>query len=695
MFENFHLFLGRFHPLVLHLPIGILAAVFVLELAAWRGKLKALQVAVPFLLKLAALTAFVSAALGYMLAKSGDYDPQLVDWHQWSGFALVVATVALLIVRQRDQATPAVYRGVLLTTAGLLGLTGHLGGSLTHGSGYLMTYFPGTPTQTVSDWTLPDSIQTVDEARVFDDLIMPLVTNRCGECHSPEKQKGELTLTTKAGWDAGGSEGPLLVAGDAFSSLFFRRIILPRDHEEAMPPEGKRALTAEEVALLGWWINEGAAYDSRVADLSPDPTVAAALETLRPTNPLLLLDIDSPSPSRLEALRAEGIPVAQLAEAEPFVSVRLTHRSDIDGDLLKRLQPVADQVTELYLGHSNVDDNLLSELGTFKHLQRLHVENTAITDDGLRNLEALPYLASLNLYGTAITDAGLEHVAALPHLKDLYVWQTDVSTSGVERLLAQQPRLHVERGIDVGTLFGDAQLGTPQIIADKTLFSDSLRVTLDFPLQGAELYYTLDGSEPTEEALRYADPLLLTGSTVVKVQARKEGWADSDVAISSFVKVGRTVESFDLRDAPAERYEGNGAATLIDLTLGDQDFRSGAWLGFEGGDLYGTLDLGDTVPVQNITVSCLEDVNAWIFFPVGLTVSVSTDGRTFQEVGTRSYPSTADFRSPSIQKYILSLDAPTDARYVRVHVRGQRTLPDWHPNSGSKAWLFVDEVFVD
>src|SRR6204780_5662703 len=64
-------FLGRFHPLVVHLPIGLVLLVPVLEFA---GKLRpALHEAAEFVLSLSVLSCLLALTLGYLLAYgSGD-----------------------------------------------------------------------------------------------------------------------------------------------------------------------------------------------------------------------------------------------------------------------------------------------------------------------------------------------------------------------------------------------------------------------------------------------------------------------------------------------------------------------------------------------------------------------------------------------------------------------------------------------
>src|SRR5215470_17818728 len=71
-------FVGRFHPLAVHLPIALVLLVAVLECAGVFQRGKPLRSAAAFVLTLAAASALVAAFLGWMLGRSGGYEGSLV-----------------------------------------------------------------------------------------------------------------------------------------------------------------------------------------------------------------------------------------------------------------------------------------------------------------------------------------------------------------------------------------------------------------------------------------------------------------------------------------------------------------------------------------------------------------------------------------------------------------------------------------
>jgi mono/diheme cytochrome c family protein len=64
----------------------------------------------------------------------------------------------------------------------------------------------------------------------------------------------------------GGENGKNFVAGSLKDSLSIVRILLPDSDDEHMPPEGKDQLTPEEIALLKWWVEQGASGTQTVKD---------------------------------------------------------------------------------------------------------------------------------------------------------------------------------------------------------------------------------------------------------------------------------------------------------------------------------------------------------------------------------------------------------------------------------------------
>ena len=87
--------------------------------------------------------------------------------------------------------------------------------------------------------------------------VRPIFEKNCYACHGAQKQKSGLRLDVKAAALKGGdAHGALLVAGKATDSVLLK-LVTSADKDERMPPQGD-GLSADEVATLTRWINEGA-----------------------------------------------------------------------------------------------------------------------------------------------------------------------------------------------------------------------------------------------------------------------------------------------------------------------------------------------------------------------------------------------------------------------------------------------------
>ena len=81
---------------------------------------------------------------------------------------------------------------------------------------------------------------------------------KCVLCHNADKFKGSLRLDSYSGLMHGGKDGLVIHPGETGKSELFRRITLPPGSKDAMPAEGKPALTADEIKVIEVWIAAGA-----------------------------------------------------------------------------------------------------------------------------------------------------------------------------------------------------------------------------------------------------------------------------------------------------------------------------------------------------------------------------------------------------------------------------------------------------
>ncbi len=268
------LFLGRFHPLVLHLPIGLLVLLPALHLLARACPPGTLRPAVAAVLWLCAGSACAAALCGLLLSQEGGYAGATLLLHRRMAISLTVLA-ALLLVAESESEDPAprrapfarrmrqTYRALLPLTLVCLGLAAHLGATLTHGSTFLTEHLPRPLKAWIGANAAPTLGKVASPQSAYATRIAPIFNARCTACHGAEKAKGGLRLDTLENILAGGDRQrdehePAIIPGHAGDSPLIRAVCLPADDDAHMPPSGKSQLTAAEIATLCQWIDAGA-----------------------------------------------------------------------------------------------------------------------------------------------------------------------------------------------------------------------------------------------------------------------------------------------------------------------------------------------------------------------------------------------------------------------------------------------------
>jgi uncharacterized membrane protein len=428
-------FIGRFHPLIVHLPIALVLLAAVLESAGFLRSGKHLQSFAGFVLALATATALMAVSLGWLLARSGGYEGQLVARHMWGGVSLAAVLVFCCALRGRNTQS---YRVALFAAVCLMLWTADQGGKLTHGANFLTEHMPASlralfgvaapspntamtkPVSSLTSAAIPENGKI--SVAFFTSRVAPIFIDKCTTCHGPEKKKGKLRLDTFDYVMRGGKDGAVVKPGDPKGSELFRRINLPRNYKDAMPAEGKPGLTATQIKVIEFWIASGAGQ-----------TVAAdaAREAPPPPTPGPVL----PSPTadyrpRLDKIRAlQGELGVQLVprsqDPRDGLILRTVNAPERCNDsALSALKPIADLIVDAELARTRVTDAGTKILGDFRNLRALDLSHTAITSSGLAPLQNLNKLESLNLTATSVDDHGIQQMRRKPGLRHLYFFET-------------------------------------------------------------------------------------------------------------------------------------------------------------------------------------------------------------------------------------------------------------------------------
>jgi uncharacterized membrane protein len=403
-------FLGRFHPLVVHLPIGLILLVPLLEIA---GRVRpALLEAATFVLSLSVFSCLLALTLGYLLAYGSGDAGAGVARHMWGGIALTIGVLACALVREAS--ARGAYPWLLACVLLLLAWTAHQGGTLTHGTNYLTEFLPGPlkrlGTVQAKTFAYPDSF--------YAKHIYPVFDANCVACHGEGKVKANLRLDSYDRLMRGGEDGAVVIPGDPARSTLFKRITLPPDDKHFMPSEGKPPLKAEQIAWIKAWIAQGA---------SPELKTLAGISVRE----------EEPPPPPVADYRGMMAQISQAAKSAGVTLVPVSRNlgdglilNTVDagtkfGDAqLAGLEKFAPYIVEVELGRTSVTDACFATLAKFSQLRAIHLEETAVTGAGLAELTKLTQLRYLNLSGTHVTQAAVAPLSSMKNLRHLYIYNT-------------------------------------------------------------------------------------------------------------------------------------------------------------------------------------------------------------------------------------------------------------------------------
>lgn len=393
--------IGRLHPLLVHLPIGMLMIGLLLF---WRSKWRGVTTdkATAFVFLTASITAILSCISGYLLSTSNDeYGTMVIDHRNAAILLTVISGVFWWLLARQIQ--PLLQHILSLIVLAMLIITGHQGGTLTHGESFLWR------DEKTVDADLP-VIKDIDKALVYKDIIAPILTQKCTSCHGPNKQKGKLRLDSQEWILKGGKSGATITAGNIEASEIIKRIVLPPDDEDHMPPKEKGQLTTQQIKLIQWWVEKGASFAATVQELSPDAKIQPALHALMQKTgtevavSAVLPEVEAASDTAIALLKSKGVIVIPIAQGSNLLNVNFINCTAISDSVLTALKAIAPQLYWLKAEGPMVKDELVKAIGGAKHLKRLSLAGSGITQKSQQVLKQLNQLEQVNLYQTPIEE---------------------------------------------------------------------------------------------------------------------------------------------------------------------------------------------------------------------------------------------------------------------------------------------------
>lgn len=395
------------------------------------------------------VASMVAIGAGYLLYLSEAYSGSLVKNHFYgaliTGSSLSITVLCYELRPISGKLFRPLFFGFLFLTNASLAYTSHVGGSLTHGESYL-----SEPIAALLPSKKPD--KAPEDMLLYSDIVATILETRCANCHNENKSKGDLLLTSHAAiLQAGKSEKPAVIPGDASASELMVRVLLPEEHDDRMPPEGKPGLTESELNVLRFWIETGASEEITKGEIQ-DRSVLDDLDAMMPEIQQAQIKMLEEKEAFEEALnelqdRASemGVKISpdELTNGKFFGMTMKFPPMSFGGSELQEFSAYFPYFSRVSLASSDITDDDLYYVGKMTQLRRLVLQKTAIEGDGLPYLKDLPLLEELNLSFTLLDDASLLHLLSFQSLQKVYLFGTSLNEDVLEAVRKHRPDLEI------------------------------------------------------------------------------------------------------------------------------------------------------------------------------------------------------------------------------------------------------------
>jgi uncharacterized protein YjbI with pentapeptide repeats len=665
-------YLGNYHILLLHLPIGGFIFTFLLYLL--QNLLKENYSApINFGLIFSFGSAIITSILGYILHLKGGYNEVLVDRHMWLAI-ISTLLIGITLYLHKNNFSKKIVLSSFLTSQILISVTSHYGGSMTHGVDYLK----------IPDFNIKTNVVSYDSVQVFSQVISPIFESKCVKCHNTNKSKGDLILTSKDKILSGGEYGKIIEINNSDKSRLYTYLNLPLDDEHHMPPEGNAQPTNNEKNLIKLWIDNGADFENYF-QIGEDNYSKEILDFL----PKQDASVDPPKRSYLEKLIKNEFRIERISSNNNFIDIKFQGKT-FKQSYFNLLSKVGKNIKKLDLSFVDLSSVNLSKLDDLENLTYLNLNDTKIVSQNLYKLDL--NIQTIILNNNQLDKSLFDKLISNKFINKVFAYNT-TNDIDIRKEISLNSNNKIYFGISIDDFTSNVPLKTPIINPVQTLFSNSIDIEIVEDISNPEYRYTIDGDEPDSLSTLYVGPINIDKSSNLKFKAFKKGSRPSPVKEIFYRKTAARITDFELLSSAVPPYAAENI--LSDNAVGSFDFRDGTWNGFiksekRSGDMIAEFSIPEGV--KEIGISCLSDYGAYILFPTKIELyDISSENNEL--VYTKNVYS-KNFDEEKGPLYTYRVPVNKKLKKVRLRVFSNKKLPKGHPAEGEPAWLFVDEVML-
>jgi hypothetical protein len=437
-------------------------------------------------------------------------------------------------------------------------------------------------------------------------------------------------------------------------------------------------------------VKGGSNFDMSIRDLPKEDSLAGLLGDYLSANMKVEIKTDLPD---LDAYNTDYCTVNYLYYGTDRVEVNFFQASFYNRETLQRLLKIKDNIVRLNMQNMPLEREDLDIILQFDNLEKVNLNSTGLTISEIDVLKDMDKLESIAICGIDFSEEELDKLLSEATFTAINIWAEDLDHTQLESLLAKYPDIKFTIGDNLDDKI--LKINSPVIEQDSLIIKTYLDVQLKHLMNGVDIFYTTDGSQPDSLSLKYSTPIRVSQNTVIKAKASKKGWYSSDVVQRTFYKSGITPDTIYLSEPPHPKYPGKGASTLIDRSLGETNISNGEWLGYQDYDLEFTIGFEEIQTLNSVEINSLTALAPHVFPLQSIAVSGSNDGKEFTPINKVEFPVAKQGTPLQAELSACPLPSNTQFRYYRVTVSNVKEMPQWHAAKGKPAWVFVDEIFLN
>ncbi|MFC1726382.1 Sb-PDE family phosphodiesterase [candidate division KSB1 bacterium] len=250
-------------------------------------------------------------------------------------------------------------------------------------------------------------------------------------------------------------------------------------------------------------------------------------------------------------------------------------------------------------------------------------------------------------------------------------------------------------GLDVKLSFSALNLHAVRIVPSRKRkgTDPEFKFLLGENKTGIDIYYTLDGSDPTLSSNSAAEPFKGKNTVILKYAAFKAGKQIGDIVEKNIYFHKALGKDINLENLFSPRYTGGGEFALVNGIKGSENYLDGEWQGYEGENMIAVIDLNKETALKEVRINFLQDTGVWIFPPTEVEILISPDGGKYNRISGKELKPPKPGSKKEIKTVTFKLNNKK-ARFIKIHAKNIRVCPDWHKGAGGKAWIFTDEIIV-